>query len=55
MSSNLSTPAGFTANDLIFDDNFSGNTLNSSYWNTYMTSKFTKGGPWTATAMAEVD
>jgi beta-glucanase (GH16 family) len=46
MSSNLPTPAGFTANELVFDDNFLGNTLNSSYWNSYMTSNSTKGGPW---------
>jgi hypothetical protein len=46
MSSNLSMPAGFTANELVFDDNFSGTTLNPSYWNAFMTSNSTKGDPW---------
>ncbi len=43
MSSNLATPAGFTAQDLVFQDNFSGTSLNTSSWNTLMASN---GSPW---------
>jgi hypothetical protein len=46
MSTSLSTPAGFSANNLVFNDNFLGTTLNASFWNTYMTSASTQGGPW---------
>ena len=38
MSGTLPTPAGFTASDLVFSDNFSGGSLNASSWNTYMAS-----------------
>jgi beta-glucanase (GH16 family) len=30
----------------VFNDNFLGTTLNASFWNTYMTSASTQGGPW---------
>ena len=38
MSSNLAIPAGFTAQDLVFEDNFSGTSLNAGSWNTFMAS-----------------
>ena len=38
MSATLPTPAGFTASDLVFSDNFSGGSINASSWNTYMAS-----------------
>jgi hypothetical protein len=46
MSSNLATPAGFTAQDLVFEDNFSGTSLNASSWNTFMTSNAAQESPW---------
>ena len=38
MSTNLPAPAGFSASNLVFQDNFSGSSLNSAYWNNYMSS-----------------
>ena len=38
MSATLPAPAGFTASNLVFSDNFSGGSLNASSWNTYMAS-----------------
>src|ERR1700733_3326796 len=38
MSGPLPTPAGFTASELVFNDSFSGGSLNASSWNTYMAS-----------------
>ena len=38
MSGTLPTPAGFTASELVFNNNFSGGSLNASSWNTYMAS-----------------
>lgn len=46
MSANLMPPSLFAANDMVFEENFSGTELNSSYWNSYMTSNSTQGGPW---------
>ncbi len=46
MSSSLTTPTGFTAQNLVFADNFSGTSLNTNSWNTCMTSNSTQGGPW---------
>src|SRR5271165_1964028 len=45
MSTTLSAPSGFSAGDLVFNDNFSGTSLNSASWNTYITSSNT-GQPW---------
>ena len=41
----LSTPAGFTASDLVFQDDFSGTTLDST-WHPYITSNAANGVPW---------
>jgi beta-glucanase (GH16 family) len=41
----LSTPAGFTASDLVFQDDFTGTTLDST-WHDYITSNAAKGAPW---------
>ena len=39
----LSAPAGYTAQQLIFDDQFSGASLDTTKWNTYMGAQ---GGVW---------
>jgi beta-glucanase (GH16 family) len=41
----LSVPAGFTASDLVFQDDFTGTTLDST-WHNYITSNAAKGAPW---------
>ena len=41
----LSAPAGYTAQHLIFDDQFSGTSLDTTKWNTYMGAQ---GGVWNA-------
>jgi beta-glucanase (GH16 family) len=41
----LSVPAGFTASNLVFQDDFTGTTLDST-WHTYITSNAAKGAPW---------
>lgn len=41
----LSTPTGYSANDLVFQEDFSGTTLNST-WHNYITSNAAKGAPW---------
>jgi beta-glucanase (GH16 family) len=41
----LSTPAGYSASDLVFQESFSGTTLNSA-WHTYVTSNAAHGWPW---------
>ena len=38
MSTNLTPPAGYTSNELVFNDSFQGSSLNNSSWNTYMAS-----------------
>ena len=38
MSTNLTPPAGYTSNELVFNDSFQGTSLNNSSWNTYMAS-----------------
>ena len=32
----MAPPAGYSAGQLIFDDQFSGTSLNSAHWNTFM-------------------
>jgi len=39
----MAPPAGYTAGQLIFDDKFSGTSLNSAHWNTFMVGQ---GGIW---------
>jgi hypothetical protein len=46
MSVNLAPPHLFTVKELVFDDDFSGTGLNTTYWNTFMTRNSTQGGPW---------
>ncbi len=43
--SNLSAPAGYSSSDLVFNDNFSGTTLDSN-WHPYLASNGSSGGPW---------
>ncbi len=42
-SNSLSPPVGYNASQLIFDDQFTGTTLDSSKWNTYLGAN---GGVW---------
>jgi beta-glucanase (GH16 family) len=42
---NLSAPAGYSTSDLVFNDSFSGTSLDSS-WNPYITSNAAHGYPW---------
>lgn len=39
-------PSGFSASQLVFQDGFTGSVLNSSKWNTFVTSKAAGGWPW---------
>src|SRR5260370_38530672 len=41
----LSTPSGYSSSDLVFNDNFSGTSLDSS-WNPYITDNNANGWPW---------
>ena len=43
----MSPPAGYTAQQLIFDDQFSGTSLDTTKWNTYLGAR---GSPGTTTA-----
>jgi hypothetical protein len=43
--SNLSAPAGISSSDLVFNDNFSGTTLDN-VWHPYITSNAAGGSPW---------
>lgn len=43
-------PAGFGLTSMIFCDDFSGGSLNTTKWNTYITSKAANGSPWMAGA-----
>ncbi len=42
--SDLSAPAGYSSSDLVFNDDFSGTSLNN--WKTYITSNAAKGAAW---------
>src|SRR5271166_5788706 len=46
MSVNLTAPSGFSASDLVFNDSFTGSSLNTKSWNTYVTSNAAQGAPW---------
>jgi beta-glucanase (GH16 family) len=46
MSTTLTPPPGYTSNEMVFNDSFQGSSLDSSYWNTYMTSAASGGYPW---------
>src|SRR4051794_32525545 len=41
----LSAPAGFTSSNLVYQESFSGTTLDSD-WHTYITSNAANGWPW---------
>jgi hypothetical protein len=41
----LSPPSGFTSSDLVFQDDFSGTTLDTT-WHNYITSNAAQGSPW---------
>ncbi|WP_420970704.1 family 16 glycosylhydrolase [Bradyrhizobium sp. B120] len=41
----LAAPAGFTSSNLVYEENFSGTTLDS-YWHPYITSRAANGWPW---------
>ncbi|MDN5001398.1 family 16 glycosylhydrolase [Bradyrhizobium sp. GCM10027634] len=41
----LSAPAGYSSSDLVFQEDFSGTTLDS-YWHNYITSNAANGWPW---------
>jgi beta-glucanase (GH16 family) len=43
--SNLSAPSGYASSDLVFNDSFSGTSLDSS-WNPYITDNNARGWPW---------
>jgi hypothetical protein len=46
MSIDLSPPTGHTSNQLVFNDSFQGHSLNSSDWNTYISTAGSGGWPW---------
>ncbi len=41
----LSTPAGYSADNLVYQEGFDGNTLDAA-WHKYITSKAANGSPW---------
>lgn len=49
----MAPPAGYSASQLIFDDQFSGTSLNSAHWNTFMTGQ--GDGTWNATGLPAGD
>jgi beta-glucanase (GH16 family) len=42
----LSPPSGYNSNELIFNETASGNSINSSRWNTFITSGGARGSTW---------
>src|SRR6516164_11209360 len=48
----LAPPAGYSAGQLIFHDQFSGTSLNSAHWNTFMTGQ---GGIWNSRGLPAGD
>ena len=49
----MAPPAGYSAGQLIFDDQFSGTSLNSAHWNTFMTGQ--GDGIWNSTGLPAGD
>ena len=45
-STALGAPANYSASQLVLNDSFSGNSLSSSTWNSFITSKAANGSPW---------
>lgn len=45
MATNLTAPAGFSSSNLVYEENFSGTSLDST-WHPYITSKAANGWPW---------
>lgn len=43
---NMAPPSGYTSSELTFDDQFSGTSLNSSAWKTYIEDANSQGNPW---------
>jgi beta-glucanase (GH16 family) len=48
----MAPPAGYSAGQLIFDDRFSGTSLNSAHWNTFMVGQ---GGIWNSRGLPAGD
>ena len=48
----MAPPAGYSAGQLIFDDQFLGTSLNSAYWNTFMSGQ---GGVWNSDGLPAGD
>ncbi len=46
----LAPPPGYTASQLIFDDQFCGTTLNAANWNTFVASRASQCTAWNGTA-----
>ena len=42
----MAPPSGYTASQLIFDDQFCGTSLDATKWHPYMASKGSNGYPW---------
>ena len=49
----MTPPPGYSAGQLIFDDQFSGTSLNSAHWNTFMTGQ--GDGIWNSTGLPAGD
>ena len=43
-ASGMAPPAGYSGGQLIFDDQFSGTSLNSAHWNTFMAVRVASSG-----------
>jgi beta-glucanase (GH16 family) len=50
-STNMSPPAGYNVNQLAFVDTFAGPQLDTTKWNTYITSRAANGWPWNSTGL----
>jgi hypothetical protein len=45
-ASSMPPPAGYSSSQLIFDDSFTGTTLNTSHWRTYISDANSSFSPW---------
>jgi hypothetical protein len=45
-ASSMPAPAGYSSSQLIFDDSFTGTTLNTSHWRTYISDANSSFYPW---------